>query len=134
MVSVSRRRGDVPAECRLPGARGPARVASTAADSRAKGVPMLRKAAVTTLALGVLSCALAPGSAPAAGVTGSWSGGKTSEYYYFAPSITIARSGGRYTGTNTAPVSWSLPQGQQNISGLQSSCTVPANTHVLKLR
>jgi hypothetical protein len=95
---------------------------------------MLRKAAVTTLALGVLSCAQAPGSAPAAGVTGSWSGGKTSEYYYFAPSITITRSGGRYTGTNTAPFSWSLPQGQQNISGLQSSCTVPANTHVLKLR
>lgn len=93
-----------------------------------------KKTAVTTVALVILLLAAAPAAAPAASVSGSWTGGKTSEYYYFWPSLKIARSGGRYIGTSTAAVSWSLPQGQQALAGLQGSCTIPANTQVLKLR
>src|SRR5262245_11079859 len=82
----------------------------------------------------VLILVAAPSGASAASLVGTWSGGKTSEYYYFSPSLKIAKSGKRLVGTSTAGVSWSLPQGQQSLSGLDGTCSIPANTQVLKLR
>jgi hypothetical protein len=95
---------------------------------------MLRKAVVTTIALGALLLLTAPGAASAAGVNGTWTGGKTSDFYYFSPSIVIAKSGGRYVGTSTTDVSWTLPGHQGSIGGLSNSCDIPAATRVLRLR
>ena len=94
---------------------------------------MPRRFVLSTVVV-VLLLATVPCGASGASLVGTWSGGKTSEYYYFSPSLKIAKSGGRLIGTSTASVSWSQPQGQQALPGLDGACTIPANTHVLKLR